>query len=606
MSKKKNLYNKFLNESRIIKDNFFNKRIQNVIELLKRKNKEESIKLLKYSLKEIYSEENFKKVIEILKSKQYPTSTLESFKFYFKLKKYLKKEYYYILSCLQEWDLLVLFYELNMMLIQDCENIQDIIDFINLIFNYDDKKNSLSKFKAGIYKAKNFNKSKTKQMGDYFSCYGKYKLINQLIMLFEYDFIDFKFINNKNANVINNPSYDLNAIAIAGLDGEISSEWQKVILYLNDEKNLFCLPPDKYLQVIEEELLKVFSLNKFLFSHEQIQGIEIKYWLKAFLLIYKENWNCVQSKENLLCKKSRNEWEAIFIAAGIENRYHSSIFNAFSFMECKCGDRDIVKYPFIEIDNDIYTIPRIVFCSDIVRILISIFEDLENNLQFKGNYYESYIRAKWRENGIKNIQKTDKILKDVFDCDMAFVFDDNLFICEIKNLLQPSSLHEWHKFHIKTQQNLQQLERISNHYSEPQYLKGIVKELLGNEDWVPKKIYSILIYSCYIGSIIENKRAFIASEVDIYNFFARTPLQQYNISRDKKEATLSYKYLDGYEYLEDKNHILNTIDFERYMECPMAIKYQKDRIKIERKKIKVAGIWILLECVEVEEHSIWT
>jgi len=71
MSKKKNLYNEFLKQSRSIKDEFINKRTQAVIELLENENKSESIKLLKYSLREIHDAENFKKVIQILKSSKF-------------------------------------------------------------------------------------------------------------------------------------------------------------------------------------------------------------------------------------------------------------------------------------------------------------------------------------------------------------------------------------------------------------------------------------------------------------------------------------------------------------------------------------------------------
>ncbi|NRZ60365.1 hypothetical protein DZE42_003504 [Clostridium beijerinckii] len=519
MSKKKNLYNEFLRQSRLIRDEVINNRTQAVIELLENDNKSESIKLLKYSLREIHDAENFKKVIQILKSSKYPVSILESFEFYFSLKKSLKKEYYYILNYLQEFDILVLFYELNKMLIQDGDNIQNTINFINSIFNNNARNIHLSKFKSIIYKAKNLKKSKTKRIVDYFNCYNKYRMTNQLIELFEYDFIDFRFIDNKNVSVVNNPNYDLNAINIANLDNEIASKWQGIILHLNDEKNLFYLPPSKYLEIVEGELVKAFSLNKFLFSDEQIDGIPIKYWLKVFLLIYKENWNCIQSKENLLCKKSIVEWKKLFDEGGIEEKYHFSIFNSISFTRCCVGKRNIEKCPFIVIENYIYTIPSIVCYSDIVRVLISIFEDLENNLQFKGDYYESYIRERWRRNGINNIKKKEKILKDEYDCDMAFIFDEDLFICEIKNLLQPNSLHEWHKFYIKTQDNLNQLERITKHYSESKYLKGIAKDLLGRSDWVPKEIHSILIYSCYIGSTIKYKQALVTSEIDIYNFF---------------------------------------------------------------------------------------
>ncbi|WP_346892986.1 hypothetical protein [Clostridium sp. UBA871] len=603
MSNKKSLYYKFLEKSRAIKDDLINKRVQNVIELLKNENKSESIKLLKYSLRETYDTKYFNEVIQILKSSQYPVSTWESFEFYFRLRDSLKKEYFCILSYLQELDSLILFNELNKMLIQYGENTQNIINFINEIFNYDDRKVPVSKFKRGIYKAKNLKKSKQMQITECFRSYNQYKITNRLIELFEYDFIDFRFIDN-NVSVINNPSYDLNAINIANLDNEVLSQWQNLILHLNDEGNLFYLPPSKYLEIVEEELLKAFPLNKFLFLDEQIQGIPIKYWLKTFLLIYKENWKCIQDKESLLCMKSRIEWEEIFIDGGIEERYHSCIFKAISFTRCSHGKRNIEKYPFIVIENNIYTIPGIICYSDIVRVLISIFEDLENNLQFKGNYYEEFIREKWRKSGIKNVKKKEKILGDVFDCDMAFIFDEDLFICEIKNLLQPNSLHDWHRFYIKTQENLKQLERIANHYSESKHLKGMAKELVGRSDWLPKKVQPILIYSCYIGTIIKSKQALVTSEIDIYNFFARTPIRQYKISKEKKEAIFYSKYLNGYEYLENIGRTLTIADFEKYMECPMAIKYQKDRIKFKKKKIMLAGIWLWMDCVEVKEYCI--
>ncbi|NRZ60364.1 hypothetical protein DZE42_003503 [Clostridium beijerinckii] len=42
------------------------------------------------------------------------------------------------------------------------------------------------------------------------------------------------------------------------------------------------------------------------------------------------------------------------------------------------------------------------------------------------------------------------------------------------------------------------------------------------------------------------------------------------------------------------------------MECPMAIRYQKNRIKIKKKKIKIVGVVLWIECVELQEHCIWS
>ncbi len=594
MGNKKNLYNEFCKKSSLIIESIHNNEIQKVIDLLSKEDDNEKIKLLKFSVKNIQKEEKVKEVITMLNIKDYSV-IWKSFEFYFQLRSTLKREYFYALNYMLQLNPLFLFFELNKILVDSEEDPQNIIDFINAIFNHNAK--NLSRIKRVIYKAKNIKISKQEQVKICFQCYKNYKITNLLLQLFEYDFIDFQYKGRKNVYVINNPKYNLKEMTVADLDNGVILQWQEMILQLNYKKNLFDMNPKEYLKTIENELINAFSINKFLFQDEHIKRVPIKYWLKAFLLIFKENWKCLEYEEKILCKKSKREWCELFNDGGIEGKYHHEIFKELSFLKYSYGKRDIQNYPFIADENYIYTIPGIICSSDIVRVLISIFEESEDNLQFKGEYYEDSIRNKWTRNGIKSIKKKEKISGKEFDCDMAFLFNDDLFICEIKNLSQPNSFHKWHKFYIKLEENLAQLERISNHYSEVRYLEGIIKELSGDKNCIPKKIHSILLYSSYIGNPIKVKETWVASEIDVYNFLTKAPITQLEIVEDN--ATYYLKYLKNYEYLKDKSHTLTISDFERYMQCPMAIKFQQNRIKIRKQKISIAGVYLFIECIDI-------
>ena len=596
MSKKKNMYNEFCKKSTLIVNNIHSKNIKNIINVLNDEDISEKLKLLKFSAKNVQEKKKIKKIISNLNIDEYPINVWGSFKFYFQLKDSLKREYFCTLNHILKFDPLLTFLELNKKLIEHKEDPQNVIDFINTVFNYNRVK--ISRIKQYIHKIKSMKSNAQEQIKECFRCFNNYKTIRDLISLFEYDFIDFEYKDNRNIYVINNPKYDLKAMAVADLDNKVVLQWQEIILRLSYMKNILDLNPKEYLGLIEHELLSAFPINKFLFNDEQIKGVPIKFWLKVFLLIFMENWKFLQEK-SILCKKSKKEWLEILVAGGIEDKYHCDIIKTLSFFEYSCGKRDIQNYPFI-IENDIiYTIPGIICSSDVVRVLISFFENSEENIQFKGEYYENSIRDKWARNGIKNVKKKEKILGKDFDCDMAFLFNNDLFICEIKNLSQPNSLHKWHKFYIKTQENIIQLERTVNHYSQKFFLEDIVKMLSVNPNWLPEKIHSMLIYSCYIGTTMRVKESWVASEIDIYNFFSKTPISHLKISENKKEAIYFFEYLKGYEYLEDNKHSLTIDDFEKYMQCPMALKFQQNKIKVRKEKIFINGVNLFVDCIDI-------
>lgn len=251
-------------------------------------------------------------------------------------------------------------------------------------------------------------------------------------------------------------------------------------------------------------------------------------------------------------------------------------------------DDDYREKPLLCYKGAYYLLPYVILSSDIINVIISESKE-ENEKRFdkKGRANEDVVKAKWKNvvGRIENYKGFDRATNTHCECDMAFIFDDCLFICELKNEAQVYSYEDWKRFEIKKDENIAQLVRITNYCKNNNKLKRALNK---KSSWMPRKVISLLLYSNSCGKPQKVKDVYVANEQDVFCFFNRTPIRRMEINPQSKSFSYISSYLPGYDYLENRKHRLTIDDFETYMKLPMCTKYffnkmEKEKANVEEK-----------------------
>ena len=313
------------------------------------------------------------------------------------------------------------------------------------------------------------------------------------------------------------------------------------------------------------------------------KNFTIDEWIKIFIIFVKVNLTYWQNNRYTLMVKTLNEWIELFKNHGFREEKSRKIIEELTF---KSEDKDIREHPIIKYGNLYITIPSFVATIDIHEVLIHIFNANNYQLNFKGSYFESKVRKEFEEIGIKKC--SCKIGQK--ECDMSFIFDDCLFICELKNEFQPLSYLEWYRFYKKMDEHILQLNKIYDFYV--QNLGYILKKLDKSNKWKPKKVYKVLLYSNYLGETIVKDNLIISNYRNITNFFEKTELCV-DIRRDKKIYVLKGYNLKKYPYFNKEKIELNIEDFMDYIRNPMSIWFQKERYIADKAYIGILDKYLI-------------
>lgn len=90
--------------------------------------------------------------------------------------------------------------------------------------------------------------------------------------------------------------------------------------------------------------------------------------------------------------------------------------------------QDLIDCPFILIDDQLVVIPSLTASADAARALASNFLNKNVNLDFKGGGFEDRIKAGFNINKIKNSRLYQKTSATEYECDVAFVIENDIFL----------------------------------------------------------------------------------------------------------------------------------------------------------------------------------
>ncbi|WP_213523597.1 hypothetical protein [Paenibacillus sp. J31TS4] len=201
-------------------------------------------------------------------------------------------------------------------------------------------------------------------------------------------------------------------------------------------------------------------------------------------------------------------------------------------------------------------------------------------MDFKGPRFEDRIISDLKERNIVvgSLFASGSINKGSerdFQCDLAFILGNELFLCELKAFSQPTTHRGFYELLGKKEEATLQLQSISKFYSEN---LNLVRSQLGVLDsWSPRKIYKLLIVTTPVGVSRKVNDTFIID----YSAFSMF------ITRTKPGLTAISKRLHiEFNVFPEFNGEITTEKFIKFLKKPVQVEFEKKRRKQISKGIK--------------------
>ncbi len=146
-----------------------------------------------------------------------------------------------------------------------------------------------------------------------------------------------------------------------------------------------------------------------------------------------------------------------FIDKGIEMGKANLIFELLILNH----KHDLFDNPIIPFNNEFLLIPSFV---ERINVLLTILS-LASEFHFRGHEFEKEIISLIKNNGIFATNLKRKECGTTYECDVVFVIDDTLFLCECKAWGLVFSPHDYYEYSHKVFSATEQLDRIANYFS---------------------------------------------------------------------------------------------------------------------------------------------
>ncbi|MFC7372564.1 hypothetical protein ACFQPF_12875 [Fictibacillus iocasae] len=358
------------------------------------------------------------------------------------------------------------------------------------------------------------------------------------ILFFEICDKDFE-LNNvlSNERFLNlREGWQMNAI------GEIQSKY-------SGQENI---PYDKIIKEKKESLNYLFSTLYFgsIFLKEKVKKISLARWLNAYELLIEESKSFLRrrnqirsfSLDKVCLSKSVLNWIRFFKSKGYSQEETETILDIFTFNR---NSLDMIDCPFVKIDDNLVVIPTLTSNADAARALASNFLNRRLDLDFRGPGFEERTKHDLNLQGIINSRLYKKTKKTEYECDVAFVLDDELFFVECKAHVQPFSTRQHTNHLYKLKKETLQINRIAEFFEQN---LSLVKEQLDLPDnFIPKNTHRIILTTSMMGSPLLINGVYIVDESAFVKFLNRSAprLMYFDKGKEFNIPTQKFQILEG-------------------------------------------------------------
>ncbi|WP_068983521.1 MULTISPECIES: hypothetical protein [Lysinibacillus] len=330
---------------------------------------------------------------------------------------------------------------------------------------------------------------------------------------------------------------------------------------------------DDTLNNIDHQLDYLFAVQYFgdPFLEKKVNDIKLIDWIRAYRLLTSESKKFLKGRGKLsifnldkvcICKPN-SKWEKLFQQNGFTRVESKEIIRMFTFED---KSQDLIDCPLIKFDENLVLIPSLTSNADPSRALASNFLNRNINLAFRGPEFEERMKASLDLKHLKNSSLYKKTNQE-YECDIAFVLDDELYFIECKAHIQPFTVRQHANHLYKLYEETYQLNRIADFYEEN--INFVIEQLELEANFKPKKVHRILLTTSMMGAPIFVNGVYMVDESSLVKFISRKPPL--------------LKYFDKGKYIEipsTKFDIyrgpLDNEKFYQYLSSPPQIEITKD------------------------------
>lgn len=345
-----------------------------------------------------------------------------------------------------------------------------------------------------------------------------------------------------------------------------------------------------------------FEFGKFLLERKyfcdctkiQINGVTIHEWLKAYYALKKyvktQNFKYCYERVSLFqqgiknkISKSKDDWIEILVKYGVSKECACSLFESMIFNKKSI---DLFDDPFVPCCGKYFIIPLLIDEMEPGQVLLSKLND-KKGIDFKGYSFENYIIDILKYLEIPAIRMEHKEKSTPYQCDVAFLLNDTLFLCECKN----RSSNKSNDLSLdEMDDDIQQINRIANFYLKNPIIVKNCFHNYGYKNITYNRIQKVVVYSKVTHGTINKNDTLI---MDLYKFLQ--PL-----SRDEMTDYLAKKHTQIRDSLTGKvtakkvlNYYNQDVYFSNYsdMFSWKNISYKLGKYKIYSQKIDF-GDWL--------------
>ncbi|HDX9691986.1 hypothetical protein P4388_07800 [Bacillus thuringiensis] len=408
-----------------------------------------------------------------------------------------------------------------------------------------------------------------------------YNMLNEILEYWRYSEVNISVNTENNITIeILNEDFELNNLVSNERFYNLRNTWQATAA---GEINLN-LPKDANNALIDKlyrdkkSTLGYLATSQYFGSPQLdvvIKGITLKNWVRSYELLIEESEKFINKKQRLdiynlskICLiKPMKSWISFFENNGFSKKDSKTIIKMLTF-DRNCSD--LVDCPFVKFEDNLAIIPSLTSSADVARALASNFLNRGINLGFKGPGFEERMKKNLDMCGIKNSNLYKKVAGEEYECDIAFVLEDNLFLVECKAHVQPHTTRQ-HTDHLnKLYKETSQLNRIADFYKEN---LDIVKQQMNIDMSLDSnKVHRILLTTSMIGRPLFVNGVYIVDESSFTTFIKRNPPSTHIFEKRKHAIIPSTKF----EIYKGKIDATKMITFLKY---PPQIKITTDCFK---------------------------
>ncbi|MCH5152530.1 MAG: hypothetical protein J1F68_01020 [Clostridiales bacterium] len=321
----------------------------------------------------------------------------------------------------------------------------------------------------------------------------------------------------------------------------------------------------------------------------EIKSVKIKYWIKAYVIIYKISQNNSNKDivsfskilSNHIYCKTKKQWINIFVKNGIPVESATIVFDN---MILRKGATDLYDYPFIPINNKYAICLSITKWIHAARSVISRFNSQDINIDIKGHNFEKNLYRFLDLTKTPYVQMHHHVDREEYECDAVFYMNDTFVFCECKS----RTGHELEtRESVKYLDDVKQLNRIVSFYKNNMnfVFEAFEKKRIKIKSKKFYSIKSIVIHSGTVDGVIVKDDVYI---MDFDNFIL--PFDRGTLFEDYVKIRKLKKVFEGE---------VNIYKLFKFYDCDFCIfnyrdkiVYQENQMSIGRYKLRIENYFV--------------